>query len=213
MQHHQPRPPSTLATLRALCPNRGLTTDEALRIAQHQAQAVLSAAGISDGPVPLAVFARLPRITIAVDPSLPTSGMSYWDGETWRLVAHADEHPHRQRFSLAHEYKHVIDHPRRDLLYADHRTREAAADYFAACLLMPRQAITRAWCAGIQDLDDLSERFQVSTPALQRRLRDLGLLDRYQSRRYRCDRPSSRTLTATQPLAIAGRRTTTGVRT
>jgi predicted transcriptional regulator len=213
MQHPQPTTTSTLAALRALCPDRGLTTDEAFRIAQRQAQALLSAAGISDGPVPLAVFARLPRITIAVDPALPTSGMSYWDGETWRLVAHADEHPHRQRFSLAHEYKHVIDHSRRDLLYADHRTRECAADYFAACLLMPKQAITRAWCAGIQDLDDLSERFMVSTPALQRRLRDLGLLERFQSRRYRCDRPSRRTLTVKQPVAIAGQRTTTGART
>jgi len=189
MQDHQQPTPSTLATLRGLCPNRGLTTDEALRIAQRQAQALLEAAQVTDGPVPLAVFARLPRITIAVDPSLPTSGMSYWDGETWRLVAHADEHPHRQRFSLAHEYKHVIDHSRCDLLYADHRIREAAADYFAACLLMPKQALTRAWCAGVQDLDELSEHFQVSTPALQRRLRDLGLSDRYQSRRYRCDEP------------------------
>lgn len=210
---HQPRPTSTLAALRALSPHRGLTTHEALRVAQRQAQALLDAAAITDGPVPLAVFAGLPRIQIAVDPSLPSSGMTYWNGEAWRLVAHADEHPHRQRFSLAHEFKHVIDHSRRDLLYADHRTREAAADYFAACLLMPKQALTRAWCAGIQDLDELSERFMVSTTALQRRLHDLGLIDRYQSRRYRCDRPSGRSLTGGSPLAIAGRRATTGVRT
>jgi predicted transcriptional regulator len=212
MQHNQPTI-STLAALRALCPDRGLTTNEAFRIAQRQAQALLSSAGVNDGPIPLALFARLPRITLAVDPALPTSGMSYWNGEAWRLVAHADEHPHRQRFSLAHEFKHVIDHSRRDLLYADHRTREAVADYFAACLLMPRQALTRAWCAGTQDLDELSERFMVSTPALQRRLHDLGLLDRYQSRRYRCDRPSSRALTPARHLAIAGQRSITGART
>lgn len=213
MQDHQPNTGSTLATLRGLCPNRGLTTDEALRIAQRQADTLLAGAGFDDGPVPLTIISWLPRITIAVDPSLPTSGMSYWDGETWRLVAHAKEHPYRQRFSLAHEYKHVIDHTRRDLLYADHRTREAAADYFAACLLMPRLGIIRAWCAGVQDLDVLSERFQVSTQAAQRRLIDLGFIDRYQSRRYYCDRRSTRTLTYLPSVAIAGRRTTPGVRT
>ncbi|HWJ98260.1 MAG TPA: recombinase family protein, partial [Acidimicrobiales bacterium] len=198
--HHRT---GALAELRRLVPARGLSRHEARRVAERQAAMLLDFYGIDDGPIPIAVFATLPRTSVGLDPTLPTSGMSYWTGDEWRLVARADEHPNRQRFSLAHEFKHVIDHPSRDLLYPDHAAREDTADYFAACLLMPKVAIRRAWCAGIQDLDDLSERFMVSTPAIQRRLVDLGLTDRMRSRRYQCARPS-RALTPARAFAIAG---------
>ena len=40
------------------------------------------------------------------------------------------------------------------------------ADYFAACLLMPKRVVKRLWCSGYQDLPSLAARLQVSVPAL-----------------------------------------------
>ena len=47
------------------------------------------------------------------------------------------EHSLRQRFSLFHEFKHIIDHPTRDLI-ENEEMAERVADYFAACVLMPK---------------------------------------------------------------------------
>lgn len=52
---------------------------------------------------------------------------------------------------------------------------EQAADYFAACLLMPRAWVKRAWSEGLQRLSELSQLFEVSPPAMARRLDHLGL--------------------------------------
>jgi Zn-dependent peptidase ImmA (M78 family) len=142
----------------------------------------------------------LPRIELAVDRSLGTSGASFWTGTEWRLVARANEHPNRQRFSLMHEFKHVIDHPYRDLLYATEAERERIADHFAACVLMRKIALTRAWCAGLQDNHDLARQFAVSPQAMRRRLSELGLGQPRVSGTYAC----SRGLRTGTRFAIAG---------
>jgi Zn-dependent peptidase ImmA (M78 family) len=88
----------------------------------------------------------------------------------------------RQRFSLAHELKHVIDHPFIARAYPDLGLRRGSAraeqvcDYFAACLLMPRPWVKDAWASGIQQIESLAELFGVSTQAMTHRLTDLGLL-------------------------------------
>ncbi len=197
------RTASTLTRLRAMAPQRGLDLDEALRIAERQATLLLTLSGVTDGPVPLSILTDLPRIQIDTEPDLPSSGMSYWNGEVWRLIAHADEHPTRQRFSLAHEYKHVIDHPSRDLLYPDHRTREQIADHFAACLLMPKRLVIRAWCAGEQNLATLADLFAVSPQAMERRLLELRLLDLPRLSGYTCTRGRT-ALPSARSFAIAG---------
>lgn len=201
----RPGRPSLLARLRAMSPARGLGLAEAIGVAERQATTLLEASKISSAPVPLSLLSDLPHIVLGVEHQLPTSGVSFWDGDNWQLKANAEEHATRQRFSLAHEYKHVIDHPNRDLLYPSHAIRERVADHFAACLLMPRVLITRAWCAGEQDVAQLAELFSVSPLAMERRLRELGHLDRPLIRRYSCARglPNSRR------FAIAGQSTST----
>lgn len=93
----------------------------------------------------------------------------------------------RRRFTLAHEFKHVLDHPFTRTLYPGHIEREspqaeAMCDYFAACLLMPRLWVKRLWTGGLQDIDHLAARFRVSPAAMSLRLSQLGITDR----RYRC---------------------------
>ena len=103
----------------------------------------------------------------------------------------------RQRFSLFHEYKHIIDDRFRGVLYLDAKTISAAdkaervADYFAAAVLMPKRLVKRYYCSGVNRLSELAEMFEVSEQALHVRLQALGLLPRPDRARMVC-RPSSR---------------------
>src|SRR5205823_3788110 len=78
----------------------------------------------------------------------------------------------RQRFSLAHELKHVLDHRFVDVIYQDVPGRDRAhwieqvCDYFAACLLMPRPWVKRAFASGTQRLPRLADHFGVSQAAM-----------------------------------------------
>jgi Zn-dependent peptidase ImmA (M78 family) len=100
------------------------------------------------------------------------------------LVA-SDEAPVRQRFSLGHELAHVILHPDVDRMLPTTATAaaevrlEQACEYFAACLLMPRLLVKRAYYdEGIQDLASLARLFNVSWVAMRVRMEQLGLVAR-----------------------------------
>jgi Zn-dependent peptidase ImmA (M78 family) len=99
------------------------------------------------------------------------------------LVDQNDVHG-RRRFTLAHEFKHVIDDPMESTFYADlgygdpheqERQIEALCQYFAACFLMPRDWVTAAWLNGIRDVYNLASLFQVSASAMHIRLKYLGM--------------------------------------
>ena len=97
------------------------------------------------------------------------------------IVLNGAEPMTRQRFSLLHEFKHVLDNPYIEYLYRSVRGMSAAdqaeqvCDYFAACVLMPRAWVKRAWGSGIQDFRELAQLFHVSEGAMAIRLLGLGL--------------------------------------
>lgn len=167
-----------LAVLRGLAPRRRLTAQETKVVAELQANRLLELAGLPQAPTPNEIITELPRIVVRLDPDLPVSGAAHWASGRWQLTINASEPMTRQRFSLCHEAKHVLDHPFVETLYADERQVEAAADYFAACLLMPKREVLRAWTAGNQRLSTLAAAFVVSTPAMARRLETLALRPR-----------------------------------
>jgi Zn-dependent peptidase ImmA (M78 family) len=74
-----------------------------------------------------------------------------------------------------------VDHRFRHELYFDRpglsatTPAEYAADYFAACVLMPMRWLYRALAAGRQRVSDLSQLFAVSPQAMNRRLEHLSL--------------------------------------
>ena len=107
---------SVLASLRALAPTQPITLDEALRLAERQANRLLELCGGPAVPVPTSIVTDQPRITVEHDPDLPThaaSGCSDWDSRrrTWVISLNPTEPRRRQRFTVLHEYKHIIDHP------------------------------------------------------------------------------------------------------
>jgi Zn-dependent peptidase ImmA (M78 family) len=172
---------AVLAVLRAKAPRRPLNPAEAAQVAEWQATALLELAGLTRPPTPASVIAELPRVLLRTDVDLPVSGCTSWQAGRWLIVLNAAEPLARQRFSLAHEFKHVIDHRYRDELYIDrpelsaYVQAELAADYFAACLLMPKRWVYRAWGQGVQRVSELARLFAVSAPAMARRLDHLGL--------------------------------------
>jgi Zn-dependent peptidase ImmA (M78 family) len=200
-----------LAMLRALVPQRPLTPSETLRVAELQANRLLEHFEIETAVVPEEIVSELPRIRVVRELGLPMSGSAHWDGRFWLIALNADEPPSRQRFSLVHEFKHVLDHTTKQWLYRDRpfqTTREQAervADYFAACLLMPKRVVKRLWYEGPQDIERLAEKLQVSPAAARYRLDQLGLTEKPARCAWRVDRFAGSHAFDLQPaLRVAG---------
>lgn len=118
------------------------------------------------------------------------------------IAVNSAHHPNRQRFTIAHELGHYFLHSRNDQdenVFIDkkvfHRGKAASegtirmeieANRFAAELLMPRFMMKTAVAdeggdidlEDIETIENLAERFGVSTQALTYRLTDLNMLPR-----------------------------------
>lgn len=121
------------------------------------------------------------------------SGVLLVENSIAAIAVNSTHHPHRQRFSAAHELGHYILHSRgRDRLFVDKAYRrslvsssgtdtdEIEANRFAAALLMPENLILRSIGDElITDLDvsKLALKFQVSEQAMTLRLVNLGLIE------------------------------------
>lgn len=91
----------------------------------------------------------------------------------------------RQRFTLAHELGHYIEHEdngvlsfvekRNDLSSAGHDVHEIYANNFAAELLMPANIVRKWWAQG-QSPEEMRTKLDVSRPAFAHRLKNLGLI-------------------------------------
>ena len=185
-----PYQPSTIARLRAIMPDRPLGFAEALTVAELQAAQLLELSSVTEPAVPNLVISALPRVHVTYRDNMPMSGFTQWDSGRWMITINRIESPLRQRFSLAHEFKHAIDHP--VIFHAYPATNvgtsgeiaERVCDYFAACLLMPKAWVKAAYChEGIQDVASLARRFAVSQAAMRDRLTQLGLIEPVQRHR------------------------------
>ncbi|MDQ1438338.1 MAG: hypothetical protein QOK43_1967 [Acidimicrobiaceae bacterium] len=170
-----------LTELRDFVPIRPLRRAEALRIAEQQAARFLRLAGVAEPPVPMRIITDLPRLLVEQVHWLPVSGVTDWSNGYWMILLRSAEPPMRQRFSLAHEFKHILDDRFRQVLYQavpQHERKEfveAVCDFFAGCLLVPRPWLKAAWGSGLQAPKELAERFAVSQRAMEVRLQQTGL--------------------------------------
>lgn len=171
-----------VAGLRDVVPLRALTRQEAFEIAQRQADRFLELVDLQYPPFPEQLIASLPRLRVERLSPIPVSGSTHWATGRWNILLNGAEPAVRQRFSLAHELKHIVDHPFVKVLYPAVDGNDGPAwveqvcDYFAANLLMPSRWIHRSWRIGMRDLPELALRFRVSQQAMQYRLSDLGLM-------------------------------------
>jgi Zn-dependent peptidase ImmA (M78 family) len=174
--------------LRTSLPLRPLSLSEAFTIAELQATKLLELLGQLAPAVDIAKIADLPKIDVHLEPRhrMPTlAGFSQWSDGRWLIVINRDSVPGRRRFTLAHEFKHILDHNAARIAYRaighgdtrqhDHQI-EMICNHFAACALMPRTWVKRAWANGIQDPDALAGLFNVSREAMHNRLVYLGFI-------------------------------------
>jgi predicted transcriptional regulator len=168
--------PEAFTAARKLVPLRRLSLEEASRLAERQANSMLQALGAASPPVPTELIAALPKIRVRRFNDLPVSGFARWESARWLVGVNASEPTTRQRFSLAHEIKHILDSPFDTTIYAGlgERDRERVADHFAACLLMPRPWVEEAAGRYSADIRGLARRFRVSPLAMRVRLHVLA---------------------------------------
>ncbi|MGO9198032.1 MAG: ImmA/IrrE family metallo-endopeptidase [Acidimicrobiales bacterium] len=180
-----------IASVRDLVPLRPLSYGEHLRIAELQAHRFLQIVGVTEAHVPERVITELPRVQVERMSPFPVSGATHWSSGRWLVILNGAEPRVRQRFSLAHEFKHILDHRFTDLIYGSfspadrHALVEQICDYFAGCLLMPRPWLKSTYASGLQHLPELARRFDVSQAAMQVRLNQIGMTDPLP----RCGRP------------------------
>ena len=163
---------------------RDCTFPESLVIAERQATRLAALLTVDDGSVDgiqTHDIDGLPRVRVIIESALPVSGMSHWNGREWIIAIAATDSLPRQRFTLLHEFKHVIDHGAAHRLYRGNRRHnpseqaEMAADYFAGCALVSKRDLKHAWGIGIQQPSALAAHFNVSEPAIRVRLAQTGL--------------------------------------
>lgn len=176
--------------LRQLTPVRPLSLSDAYAIAELQASKLLELRGVrAPGAVDLLWIRDVPRVRIIPRPrhEMPTlAGFTQWEDGQYKIFVNKNAGLGRRRFTLAHEFGHVINWNAKKVIYANlghgdsakrDRQIEQVTDHFAACLLMPRRYVKQAWTMGIQDIEALAELFRVSTEAMRVRLTYLGLLE------------------------------------
>lgn len=172
-----------ITQLRDMMPIRPLSQAEALRMAELQTTKLLRLSGVGGGPVPESIITTLPRVQVERLYPSPVSGAAQWSKGRWLILVNGNEPQGRQRFSLVHEFKHVLDNPFVSVIYpawngmSSHDRAEQVCDYFAGCVLMPRPWVKRAWVDGVQEVRRLAKLFDVSPTAMQVRLLQIGLLE------------------------------------
>jgi hypothetical protein len=173
-----------IASLRDVVPIRPLSRTEAYRIAELQAARFIELSHIGGPPLPEVAITMLPKVQVQRFSPLPVSGATEWSHGRWLILLNGGESFTRQRFSLAHELKHILDHRFVDVLYQRIPKAERAdfiegvCDYFAGCLLVPRPWLKQAWGNGVQRPKAVADHFGVSELAAQVRLSQVGLGER-----------------------------------
>jgi Zn-dependent peptidase ImmA (M78 family) len=175
-----------LILLRALVPYRKLNHAEALFFAEQQAAVLLQLVQVFEPPVDVEQIALDACIVAAIqdDPDQQNSGKASFNQTTgsWLITLNPEGRAAGSAFVIAHEMKHIMDNGFGELLYrpvdfmATEYRREHAANYFAACLTMPRPWLERCWKKGECNATELSQHFNVPAGSMQFRLEALGMI-------------------------------------
>ena len=165
-------------------PRYTVSYHQALRVAERQATRLARTWEAEHRAIREADITSLTRMTVVRHPCPDTgvaecpSGVSRYEQGRWIVWLNPNETTSRQRFTLAHELKHIIDngaaHP---TVYKQLTPSEieAVCDHFATCLLMSHHAVYHLWGDGLRTPESLAMAFHISVNAMRRRMVALGL--------------------------------------
>jgi len=111
-----------------------------------------------------------------------TSGIQLTQGKKSVVGYNNKQHTHRQRFSVCHEIAHfVLGHTRGNDDYKFSQNpgiAEQEASFLAAELLMPYRMIKGNLGSGLTDINQLAEKYNVSSDAMWIRIKECGLINK-----------------------------------
>lgn len=163
--------------------NIGGQTSRLFLLTELLAQKYLKIGRVDCPPIPTAIIGLIDRrgITEVRPVQLKAYHGAIWHPkEEWIVQLKADDTPAMQRFTLFHEAFHILAHGRGTPVFKKRGLEQGSfnellADYFAMCILIPRQWIKEKW-AEVKDLDRMAEIFDAPKSAVCIRLRQLGLV-------------------------------------
>jgi hypothetical protein len=203
-----------MTELRKLAPPRPLTYGESLQLARLQAFRLRQWAGAGDElNLNLLWLIRQRAVPVSFVPSYrlgEESGLTtdHFGGRLQMFINRGEPHV-RQRFSLLHELKHVLDFPDATRLHArlgsgNPKVRdnmiEWVANEFAGHVLMPTRLVKRLWF-GTQNVELMASLFNVSPEAMSTRLSVLGLIGEPKPAPRRYFRPAGLLPASVEPEA------------
>jgi len=177
-----------LDDVRSVVPKRPLTYGYSLQYARNQAARLRLLIGANDPEIDLLWLVNQRAVPVNFVPSFrlgEQSGLTtdYITGKLEMFINESEPRV-RQRFSVLHETKHVLDWPDADLLHKrlgsgnaelQDKQIEQIANEFAACVLMPTMLVKRIWFR-TQNVQLAATMFNVSAEAMTTRLERLGLI-------------------------------------
>lgn len=155
-------------------------------LARNIARKILNDAGIKNPPILIKdVIACIKKDRdVSVYPWAfgdNTDGIQVASGDTSTIGYNKNQHPHRQRFTVAHEIGHLLlGHTAKNFILDlnSRKPEEIEANQFAAELLMPLAMLKEDFQNGNKDIKYIAERYNVSEDAVWWRLIDSKLLSK-----------------------------------
>jgi Zn-dependent peptidase ImmA (M78 family) len=141
--------------------------------------------GIETDPINIAELAQHLNITTRYEPMDDDQSGSLVKNKKsgqWVMTVNSLHHPHRQRFTMAHEIAHRICHAaqsdefRDNVFFRNKETNpmEIEANKFASSLLMPKDKFSSFIKNESSKVEDISKFFRVSSIAVRIRAKQLG---------------------------------------
>ena len=143
----------------------------------------LERGGIHNAPVPTELVQLADEqhpIEVHQLPLIAHHGSVWRLKEKWIIQLREDDPSAKKRFTMFHEAFHILAHCRANPVFKKKETRQGSfnellADYFAVCVLIPREWVKEKW-AEVKDLDKMVKIFDVTKPEMCITLKRLGLL-------------------------------------
>jgi IrrE N-terminal-like domain len=177
-----------IAELRAVPPKRPLTYGESLQVTRVQAARLRRWADATEPDINLIWLIKqraVPVNFVASHKLGEESGLTTDQvGGKLQMFINGQEPRVRQRFSVLHEFKHVLDFDHAEVLHAKLGNGSAKAqkdmiewlaNEFAGHVLMPTGMVKRLWFS-TQNVSLMASMFNVSVEAMTTRLEILGLI-------------------------------------
>lgn len=122
------------------------------------------------------------KVSIRLEPQAfvdKVSGAHISKGDRHLIAYNRHHHPHRQRFTIAHELGHLLlghaDVRNNDDDFNTKNPEETVANKFAAELLVPIVFLKKDFERGIRDVKSLAQRYKVSEEMMWWKIMDTGL--------------------------------------